>query len=118
MSVQDTVDSGPDQPTVPLTGGGAALWDPDLVAGHAERGVVLEGCSPFKTTNLDDGDLVRIARQHERTPGQVVLRWHVQHGVVAIPEPTDPGRSEANLDVFGFTLDEEEMATLDGFGRR
>ena len=97
---------------------GPTLWDPDLVAGHAERGVVLEGYSPFKTTDMDDERLLAIAREHGRTPGQVVLRWHVQHGVVAIPKSTDDQRIADNLDVFGFTLDEDEMGVLDAFSRR
>ncbi len=95
---------------------GPALWDPALVAGHAERGVVLEGYSPFKTTDMDDAGLTAIAAAHGKAPGQVVLRWHVQHGVVAIPKSVHDERIAANLDVFDFALDDDQMATLDGLG--
>ncbi len=95
---------------------GPALWDPALVTGHAERGVVLEGYSPFRTTAMDDAGLAAIAEVHGRTPEQVVLRWHVQHGVVAIPKSVHEERITANLDVFGFILDDEQMATLDAMG--
>lgn len=95
---------------------GPALWDPDLVTGHAERGVVLEGYSPFKTTDLSAPALVAIAQEHGKTPAQVVLRWHVQHAVVAIPKSTDPERIAANLDVFDFALTAEQVAALDGLG--
>lgn len=53
------------------------------------------------------------AKRHGKTPAQVVLRWHVQQpGVVAIPRSSNAGRIAQNLDVFGFELDEAEMAAL------
>lgn len=116
--IDELVDATGQAPAVNQVAFGPALWDPDLLAGHVERGVVLEGYSPFRTTDMDDADLARIAEGHGRTPGQVVLRWHVQHGVVAIPKSTDDQRIADNLDVFGFALDEGEMTTLDGFSRR
>lgn len=116
--IDELVDATGEAPAVNQVEFGPSLWDPDLVAGHAERGVVLEGYSPFKSTDMEHADLLRVAEETGRTPGQVVLRWHVQHGVVAIPKSTDPGRIAANLDVFGFDLDEAQMAALDGLGRR
>ena len=54
------------------------------------------------------------AARHGKTPGQVVLRWHVQQdGVAAIPRSSNPGRIAENLDVFDFELDVEEMAAID-----
>ncbi len=87
--------------------------DPDLLAAHRERGVVVEGYSPLKRTDLDSPALVDAARAHDVTPAQVVLRWHVQHDVVVIPKSTSRERIEANLDVLGFTLTDEEMAAID-----
>jgi len=52
----------------------------------------------------------------EATPAQVVLRWHVQEGLVAIPKSANPARMKENLDVFGFALDHDDLsaiATLD-----
>lgn len=57
------------------------------------------------------------ATRHGVSPVQVVLRWHVQSGFVAIPRSTNPAHIAANLDVFGFTLTEDEMAALNGLGR-
>jgi 2,5-diketo-D-gluconate reductase A len=48
------------------------------------------------------------------TPGQVVLRWHVQLGSLPIPKSATPERQRQNLDVFGFELTEEEMARISG----
>lgn len=95
---------------------GPALWDPALVGGHAERGVVLEGYSPFKATDLSAPALVEVARAHGKSPAQVVLRWHLQHGVVAIPKSSDPARIAENFDVFDVELTDEEMAAIDGLG--
>ncbi|MPN48825.1 Morphine 6-dehydrogenase [bioreactor metagenome] len=47
------------------------------------------------------------------TAGQVVLRWHVQQGLVAIPKSSNPERQRQNLDVFGFALSDAQMAAID-----
>ncbi|MEO3746199.1 aldo/keto reductase [Plantactinospora sp. B5E13] len=92
---------------------GPALYDARMVADHRDRGVVLEGYSPFKTTNLSDRVLAGIARAHGVTPSQVVLRWHLDHGFVAIPKSATPARIRENFDVFGFSLTEDELRQLD-----
>ncbi|MDM8084644.1 aldo/keto reductase [Cellulomonas cellasea] len=91
--------------------------DPDLVAGHAERGVALEGYSPFKRTDLADPSLVEIAAAHGVTPRQVVLRWHLEHQVVVIPKSVNRDRIAANLEVTGFSLTSDEVARIDALGR-
>jgi 2,5-diketo-D-gluconate reductase A len=55
---------------------------------------------------------VDIATRLDRTPAQVVLRWHVQQGLVVIPKSTDPQRLAHNLDVFSFDLSSDDMAAL------
>ncbi|WP_315094651.1 aldo/keto reductase [uncultured Cellulomonas sp.] len=87
--------------------------DPDLLAAHRERGVVVEGYSPLKRTSLDSPALVSAAQAHGVTPAQVVLRWHVQHDVVVIPKSTRQERIATNLDILGFELTEEQMAAID-----
>ena len=95
---------------------GPTLYDPTVVAAHRERGVVLEGYSPFKTTDLKDPSLVAIAEAHGVDPARVVLRWHLQHGVVVIPKSVTPDRiaSNAQLD---FVLTDDEMAAVDALAR-
>lgn len=88
-------------------------FDARFLAAARERGMVVEGYSPFKHTNLRDARLVAIATRHGVTAAQVVLRWHVQHGVVAIPKSATPERITQNLDVFGFELSDHEMHALD-----
>jgi diketogulonate reductase-like aldo/keto reductase len=98
---------------------GPALYDPKLVTLHRERGVVVEGYSPFKTTDLNDPVLTRIAAAHGVDPARVVLRWHIQHEIVVIPKSKTPERIASNAAVDGFALTGEEMTAIDGMaGRR
>jgi 2,5-diketo-D-gluconate reductase A len=89
-------------------------YDAGLLKGLRERGVVVEGYSPLKDTNLRDPVLADIAAAHGVTPAQVVLRWHLEHQIVVIPKSADPARMAANLDLFGFSLDPAEVARIDG----
>jgi 2,5-diketo-D-gluconate reductase A len=93
------------------------LYDPALLEGHRGRGVVLEGYSPFKNTDLRHPVLVEIAARHRVTPAQVVVRWHVDHQVVDIPKSASPERIAVNFDVWGFALTGEELARIDGLSR-
>jgi 2,5-diketo-D-gluconate reductase A len=97
-----------------------ALYDAARLAQHRERGIVLEGYSPFKNTDLGHPVLAEIAAAHGVSPAQVVVRWHVDHQVVVIPKSATPARIAANFDVFGFSLTEQELARIDGLsgGRR
>ena len=75
--------------------------------------MALEGYSPFKTVNLRAPALTEIAEAHGVGVHQIVVRWHVEHGVVVIPKSSDPARIAANFDVFGFALDADEVARID-----
>jgi 2,5-diketo-D-gluconate reductase A len=90
------------------------LSDAALLGEHRRRGVVLEGYSPFKNTDLGHPVLVEIAARHGVTPAQVVLRWHIDHEVVVIPKSATPERITANFEVFGFSLTDEELGRIDG----
>ena len=92
------------------------LYDAATVREHRERGVVLEGYSPFRAGNLRDPALAEIAAAHRVTPAQVVLRWHLEHGIVVIPKSVRPERIESNFDISGFSLTEDEMARIDALG--
>ena len=93
---------------------GPALYDAGEATEHARRGVVLEGYSPFKTTDLHHPVLVDIAARHDVTAAQVVIRWHIDHGVVVIPKSASPERIASNFEVFAFSLDEAEVREIDG----
>ena len=81
---------------------------------HADLGIVTEAWSPLAQGKvLDDPVIAGIAEAHARTPGQVVIRWHLQLGNVTIPKSVTPERIEENLAVFDFELDEEQMGELE-----
>lgn len=84
------------------------------------HGIVTESWSPLGGEGgslLDEPVIAGIAARHGRTPGQVVLRWHVQNGLVVIPKSANPARLAENTEIFDFELDAgdlEQIATLDG----
>ncbi len=78
----------------------------------AAHGIVTESWSPIKGI-LHEQAIVEIGDKHGRTPAQVVLRWHLQNGLVAIPKSSDPERLARNLDIFDFELDADDLASLD-----
>jgi 2,5-diketo-D-gluconate reductase A len=90
------------------------LQQPGLRRVHEERGIVTEAWSPLAQGQvLDDPVVTGIAEAHSRTPGQVVIRWHLQLGNVVIPKSVTPERIVENFDVFGFELDDSEMAAIE-----
>ena len=92
------------------------LFDRAVLDGHRERGVVLEGYSALRGGTLDHPVITRIAERLGRTPAQVIVRWHLQHGVVVIPKSAQLERIRSNAEV-GFELSDDEMAGLDALGK-
>ena len=92
------------------------IYDATVATGLAERGVVLEGYSPFKASNLDDPTLVRIAEAHGATAAQVIVAWHVAHGFVVIPKSVHRERIEANAAGVRVQLTDDEVVAIDGLG--
>ncbi|GAB3500109.1 aldo/keto reductase [Nocardiopsis coralliicola] len=86
----------------------------ELRAYDAGAGIATEAWSPLARARglFDAPQLLSVARKHERSPAQVVLRWHLQLGVVAIPKSVTPDRIRENLAVFDFALDPADMAAL------
>ncbi len=94
------------------------LFDSETLAEHRAREVALEGYSALRGGTLEDPAMVEIAERIGRTPAQVIIRWHLQHGVIVIPKSVHPERIRANADVAEFTLSDEDMATIDDLGGR
>ena len=87
----------------------------ELTAAHARLGIATEAWSPLSQGSLlEDPVVAGIATKHGKTPAQVVLRWHMQTGVIAIPRSGNPERIRQNLDVFDFSLDDGEVAAISG----
>jgi 2,5-diketo-D-gluconate reductase A len=81
---------------------------------HAEQGIATEAWSPLGSGKglLEVPAVVAIARKHDRTPAQIVLRWHLQLGNVVIPKSVTPSRIKENIEVFDFSLDTEDLAAI------
>ncbi|MFK0226939.1 aldo/keto reductase [Streptomyces sp. NPDC090303] len=95
-----------------------ALQQSELRSFHGEHRIATEAWSPLaQGAVLDDPAIVAIAAAHDKSPAQVVIRWHLQLGNVVIPKSVTPARIRANLDVFDFSLSDEEMAAIAGVDR-
>jgi diketogulonate reductase-like aldo/keto reductase len=90
------------------------LFDAAVAEGHRSRGVVLEGYSALRGGTLDHPTVVGIADRLGRTAAQVLVRWHLQHGVVVIPRSSRADRIRENAAVTDFELSADDMAALDG----
>ena len=83
----------------------------DFCRAHA---IQLEAYCPLTHgAKLDDPVVGSVARRHDKTAAQVLLRWALQHEVAVIPKSSQPARIEENADLFDFVLDARDMATLD-----
>ncbi|MCG7593924.1 aldo/keto reductase [Mycobacterium sp. PSTR-4-N] len=87
----------------------------ELRAVNAGHGIATEAYGPLGVGRLLEHPAVAdIAEAHGRTPAQVLIRWSIQLGNIVIPRSSSPERIEANIDVFGFELTDEQMASLNG----
>jgi len=94
------------------------LQSPDVVEYCDERGIVIEAWGPLKQgLIMDDAELATIAGAHSVTVPQVVLRWMIQRGVVAIPKSVTPSRIAENTNLYGFELSAAEMTTINAMDR-
>jgi 2,5-diketo-D-gluconate reductase A len=86
-----------------------------LVEKHAALGIKTECWSPLGQGKvLTDPLIGAIASRLERTPAQVIIRWHLDNGLIVIPKSVTPSRITANLGVFDFTLSAADLAAIAG----
>ena len=89
------------------------LQQAELRSFHERHGIRTEAWSPLgKAQYLDDPKIAELAHAHDRTPAQVVLRWHVQLGNIVIPKSVTPSRIRENFQIFDFELGDAEMQAL------
>jgi Aldo/keto reductase family len=94
---------------------------PQLRRLMAEHGIATQAWSPIggvyaygakSTSVLEDPVVAELAAKHGKTPAQVVLRWHIEHGFCAIPKSVKPHRIAENIDIFDFQLTADEVAAI------
>lgn len=102
---------------------------PAVQAADAEHGILTQAWSPIggitfypgwgdqRVSVMDDPLLQQLAREHDKTAAQVMLRWHLEQGRSAIPKSTNSGRIAQNFDIFNFTLADDELARIDALDR-
>lgn len=81
---------------------------------NKEHGIVTVSWGPLFPNSdlLDDPTLAGIAQTYGKTPAQIVLRWHIELGLVAIPKSATPARIAQNIDIFDFALTDGEVAAI------
>lgn len=85
----------------------------ELRAFHRTQGIATQAWSPLgQGQSLSDPTIQRIARKHSVTAAQVIVRWHLDTGNIAIPKSVNPIRIAENLDVFSFSLDRADLAEI------
>lgn len=87
----------------------------ELVAWHEAHGIATESWAPLARGGLlDEPVLSRIAEKYGKTPAQVVIRWHLDRGLVVFPKSVSLDRVRENGEVFDFTLDADDHAMIAG----
>lgn len=91
---------------------------PEQLAYDNVQGIATVAWGPLGpgTDLLSDPTLVELAKKYDKTPGQIVLRWHIERGVVAIPKSANPERMAQNIDIFDFSLGDDEVAAITALG--
>jgi diketogulonate reductase-like aldo/keto reductase len=112
--LERVLDSGSVVPAVNQVEVHPYLQQSEVRAFDAKHGIATEAWSPLAKGGdlLGEAAVKALADKHGRTPAQIVLRWHLQLGNVVIPKSVTPSRIKENLDVFGFTLSDEDIASL------
>ena len=93
---------------------------------HSKLGIVTQAWSPIggvmrysgahpdPTQNLlQHPTIIRLAEKYDKTPAQVILRWHIEHGIGIIPKSVHPDRIAENIDIMNFSLNAEDMIAVD-----
>ena len=90
-----------------------------MLSVHEELGVLTQAWSPLGKgqAQYDAPPVAQAAARHGVSPAQVILRWHLERGVMPLPKSATPERQRANLDVDGFSLDPQEVAAITALGR-
>ena len=90
---------------------------------HARNGIATQSWSPLglwkdrSATPLNDPRVLALAAKHGKTPAQVILRWHLDNGLMLISKSARPARIEENCQLFNFALDDEDLASLASLDR-
>ena len=87
---------------------------------HQQHNIAIESYSPLGSGSgiLDHAEIAEIAQKYDRSPAQVIIRWHIQEGLIVIPKSTHADRIRANAQVFDFALDDDDLAQIAKLDRK
>ena len=89
-------------------------YDAALLEYSKSKNIVLQAYRPLtRGERIGDEAVVALAKKHGKSSAQILIRWNLEHGVIAIPKSTHEERLKENLDVFDFSLSEEDVRSLD-----
>lgn len=112
--IQKTIDETGVVPAVNQVEFHPFLYQKELLAYCNEQGILIEAYCPIaRAERTDNPVLQRLAEKYDKSPVQVILRWHLEHGLVAIPRSTNPDHIKANTDIFDFSLTTSEVVEMD-----
>jgi 2,5-diketo-D-gluconate reductase A len=80
---------------------------------HEELGIRTQSWSPLGQAQALNNPVIKaVAQKHGKSPAQVVVRWHLDEGLIVIPKSVTPSRIRENIEVFDFSLDEDDRARI------
>jgi diketogulonate reductase-like aldo/keto reductase len=92
------------------------LFLEDLLIHCKKKNIQLQAYTPLvRGQRMDDPRLQALAKKHEKTPAQMILRWAIQHGVSTIPKSANQARLKENFGVFDFEISADDLRMMDGF---
>lgn len=85
----------------------------------AEQNILVEAWGPLMQgkKDLDDPLFVELGKKYGKTPAQVILKWHQQNEILAIPKSVTPSRIEENIDIFDFAISPDDMERIDAYNK-
>jgi len=102
-------------PTVNQIEVSPAVYRADMIEFFTDKAIIISAYKALhRGASLDKTPIADIAKKHSVTPAQVMLRWGLQHGLAVVAKTSSPDRMRENRSILTFTLDDEDMALLDG----
>ncbi|MDE9937726.1 aldo/keto reductase [Staphylococcus pseudintermedius] len=91
----------------------------EMIAYHEEKGILTQAWSPLGRDNgvMEEPALKQLSSKYDKTVAQVILRWHIQNGVMPIPKATSSKRQLENFDIFDFHITDEDLQAIDQLTR-
>lgn len=113
--IQKTIDASGVVPAVNQVEFHPFLFQKDLLRYCQEEDILIEAYCPIARARKTDAPILQhLSKKYDKSPVQIILRWHIEHNLVPIPRSSDPEHIKANTQIFDFSLTDDEIAEMDG----